>query len=95
MKTHNDMALKEWAIVCQALEEGKQTLLLRKEGVVEELPKTMEDAKLQAAVDILVAKYPPEVVAVYLNAFNDMNTAGWANLKAMLESDSRLQLGAA
>ncbi len=36
MKTHNDIALKEWAIVCQALEEGKQTLLLRKDGVVEE-----------------------------------------------------------
>jgi len=36
MNTHNDMAIKEWAIVCQALEEGKQTLLLRKGGVVEE-----------------------------------------------------------
>ena len=36
MKTHNDMALKEWAIVCQALEEGKQTILLRKGGVAEE-----------------------------------------------------------
>ncbi len=35
MKTHNDMALKEWAIVCQALEEGKQTILLRKGGVAE------------------------------------------------------------
>jgi NADPH-dependent 7-cyano-7-deazaguanine reductase QueF-like protein len=34
-------------------------------------------------------------VAVYLNAFNDMNQANWANLKTMLESDKRLQLGAA
>jgi hypothetical protein len=33
-------------------------------------------------------------VAVYLNAFNDMNEASWPNLKTMLESDSRLQLGA-
>ena len=28
-------ALKEWAIVCKALEEGKQILLLRKGGIME------------------------------------------------------------
>jgi hypothetical protein len=33
-------------------------------------------------------------VAVYLNAFNDMNEANWSNLKTLLESDARLQLGA-
>jgi hypothetical protein len=44
-------------------------------------------------VDGLLAKHPPEAVAVYLNAFNDMNEANWTNLKAMLESDTRLQLG--
>ena len=64
------------------------------EGVVDDLPKEMDDAKLKVAVDALVAKYPPEAVAVYLHAFNDMNEASWANLKTMLESDSRLQLGA-
>ena len=64
-----------------------------KEGVVEDLPETMDDAKLKAAVDGLLAKHPPEAVAVYLNAFNDMNQANWTNLKAMLESDARLQLG--
>lgn len=64
------------------------------EGVVEGLPAGMDDAKLKAAVEIVLAKYPPEVVAVYLNAFNDMNEAGWTNLKSLLENDSRLQLGA-
>lgn len=64
-----------------------------KDGVVEDLPASMEDAKLKSAVDVLVAKYPPEVVAVYLNAFNEMNEVEWANLKTMLESDPRLQLG--
>jgi hypothetical protein len=64
------------------------------EGVVEGLPAAMDDAKLKAAVEILLTKYPPEVVAVYLNAFNDMNEANWANLKSLLENDSRLQLGA-
>ena len=62
-------------------------------GVVDDLPKEIDDAKLKSAVDVLIGKYPPEAVAVYLHAFNDMNEANWANLKTMLESDSRLQLG--
>ncbi|HLP78072.1 MAG TPA: hypothetical protein VK327_14275 [Candidatus Paceibacterota bacterium] len=64
------------------------------EGVVEDLPKSVDDAKLRAAVDELLGKYPHETVAVYLNAFNDMNEANWPNLKALLESNTRLQLGA-
>ncbi len=65
-----------------------------KDGVVDDLPKDMDDAKLKPAIEALLTKYPPEAVAVYLNAFNDMNEASWANLKALLESDTRLQLGA-
>jgi hypothetical protein len=60
---------------------------------VEDLPAGVDDAKLKAAVELLLGKYPHETVAVYLNAFNDMNAAGWPNLKTLLESDSRLQLG--
>ena len=63
------------------------------DGVVDDLPSSMDDAKLKSAVETLVAKYPHEAVAVYLNAFNDMNQANWANLKTILESDPRLQLG--
>ena len=63
-------------------------------GVVDDLPKEIDDAKLKSAIETLLAKNPPEVVAVYLNAFNDMNEASWPNLKTMLESDARLQLGA-
>jgi len=36
MKLQNNMALKEWAVVLKALEEGKQTILLRKGGIQEE-----------------------------------------------------------
>jgi hypothetical protein len=36
MKMQNNIALKEWAVVLKALEEGKQTILLRKDGVLEE-----------------------------------------------------------
>jgi hypothetical protein len=68
--------------------------LEHKDGVVEELPKEMDDAKLKAAIDELLAKHPHEVVAVYLNAFNNMNEANWTNLKTLLESEPRLQLGA-
>jgi hypothetical protein len=63
------------------------------DGVVENLPAEMDDTKLKSAVDTLLAKHLPERVAVYLNAFNEMNEANWANLKTMLESDPRLQLG--
>src|SRR6201999_970288 len=62
------------------------------DGVVENLPESMDDAKLKGAVDILLSKSPPEAVAVYLNAFNDMNEANWANFKSLLEGDARLQL---
>jgi hypothetical protein len=64
-----------------------------KEGVVDDLPETMEEPKLRTAVDAILAKYPREVVAVYLNAFTEMNEVNWPTLDSMLESDSRLQVG--
>jgi hypothetical protein len=63
------------------------------DGVVEQIPPTVDDAKLRAAVDTLLAKYPPETVAVYLHAFNEMNEQEWPNLATLLNSDPRLQLG--
>ena len=64
-------------------------------GVVEDLPKSVDDAILAAALDTLVSKHPREVVAIYLNAFNDMNDALWPNLDARLQNDPRLKLGSA
>ena len=61
-------------------------------GAVENLPASVEDAALQSAVDGLLAKYPPEVVALYLHAFSDMNETRWANLDSLLEKDERLKL---
>jgi hypothetical protein len=63
-----------------------------KEGVVDELPDKMDVEKLKSAVDTLLGKYPQEVVAVYLNAFTDMNEVDWPSLKEMLAADARLQL---
>ena len=67
--------------------------IAHQEGVVEDLPPAMDDAKVRAAVEALLTKHPPEAVAVYLIAFNEMNEVEWPSLKTMLESDPRLQLG--
>jgi len=63
-------------------------------GAVENLPPSVEDAALQSAVDGLLAKYPPEIVVLYLHAFNDMNEMRWPNLDAMLQNDPRLSVQA-
>jgi hypothetical protein len=62
-------------------------------GVVEDLPEKVDDAELKQAVDLLLGKYPPEVVALYLHAFYSMNEANWPALDAMLHEDDRLALG--
>jgi hypothetical protein len=64
-----------------------------KEGAVDDLPATMPDEKLKPAVDKLLTKFPPEEVAVYLNAFDSMNEIRWTNLDTMLKEDPRLQFG--
>jgi len=69
--------------------------IAHKDGVVDDLPASMDDAKLRTAVDLLLSKYPREVAAVYLHAFQEMNEVSWPNLKTMLESDKRLELGGA
>ena len=60
-------------------------------GVVDDLPKTVEDSVLRSAVDTLLSQHPQEVVAVYLIALNSMNGENWSNLEALLKSDTRLQ----
>ncbi len=67
--------------------------IAHKDGVVDDLPESMDDARLGAAVEAVLARHPPEVVAIYLHAFYEMNEARWPNLRVMLESDPRLQLG--
>ena len=67
--------------------------IAHKDGAVDDLPGFIEDEKLKAAIDALLAKYPPEEVAVYLNAFYTMNDVRWPNLEAMLKTEPRLQFG--
>lgn len=63
-----------------------------KDGVVDDLPQSVEDEKLKSAIEGLLAKYPKELVAVYLHAFNSMNDPKWQLLEGMLKNDPRLQL---
>lgn len=66
------------------------------DGTVEELPAAPPKEKITEAVDLLVSKYPPESVAIYLHAFRDMDTSvQWPPLNDILNEDPRLQLGAA
>ena len=88
--------IRAWLVKKQApmlIEFLNALNIAHENGVVEDLPAAVEDAKLKAAVEKLLATFPHETVAVYLNAFNDMNAAGWPNLKTLLENDARLQLG--
>jgi hypothetical protein len=64
------------------------------DGVVEDLPKSVDDAALNSTIDMLFGKYEREVVALYLHAFNDMNDANWPELQKRFDTDERLLLGA-
>ena len=61
------------------------------EGMVDDLPESISDDALNAAVDLLIEKYDRELVAVYLTAFNASNENRWGNLDTVLAEDERLQ----
>ncbi len=63
-----------------------------KGSVQGDLPTELDAAKLDAAVDSLVATYPPKLVALYLHVFNIQVPEGWAVLSAKLANDERLAL---
>ena len=63
------------------------------EGMVDDLPNSIDDEQLKPAVDTLLEKYDSELVAIYLTAFNASNAERWNNLDNLLAEDSRLQFG--
>jgi hypothetical protein len=79
---------KQTALLCGFLDALG---IAHKDGTVDTLPDTVDDAKLRAAVDGALARHAAPVVAVYLNAFAGMNGAKWPLLDEMLRSDARLQ----
>jgi hypothetical protein len=87
--------LRGWLVKSEAdmLADFLNTLgIEHKNGVVEDFPKTVEDSKLNEAIEKLLSKYPHEKVIVYLHSFGAMNDAPWENLSKKLQEDKRLQL---
>lgn len=87
--------IRGWLMKSEAaiLKDFLDTLgIAHKDGAADDIPATVEDAKLKGAVDLLLGKHPREKVVVYLNAFDAMNEVSWPNLKDLLEKDERLQL---
>jgi len=60
-------------------------------GMVDEVPDSVEREVLERAVETVLAKFPQDVVAIYLHAFHEMNDPLWENLAKILETDTRLQ----
>ena len=86
--------IRGW-LLKQQLDMVKQFLdalgIEHEEGVVEELPGSVADDKLNAAIDTLLTNRDKEIVVLYLHAFHTMNDAGWNNLEELLANDERLQ----
>ncbi|MBT8043304.1 MAG: hypothetical protein KJO79_00005, partial [Verrucomicrobiae bacterium] len=62
-------------------------------GQVEgDLPENLDADKLQQAIDNLLEKNDPALVALYLHTFNLQTPDGWSSLAVALESDERLKL---
>jgi hypothetical protein len=64
------------------------------EGTVDDLPADMPKEKIVAAVERLLETYSAESVAVYLQAFNEMDSSvKWPALDEILTQEPRLRLG--
>jgi len=61
-------------------------------GTVDSLPSSPPKAELAKAIEGLVEKHDPAVVAVYLHAFQSMDEKGWEPLAELLAEDPRLAL---
>jgi hypothetical protein len=63
-----------------------------KGSVTGDLPKALDAAKLDTAVDALIESFDPKLVALYLHVFNLQTPGGWDSLTGKLAADSRLAL---
>lgn len=63
-------------------------------GVEGDLPETLAKDKVASGVAKVLAVHPGEEVAVYLHVFQLQQPGGWPEIAALLESDSKLALGA-
>ena len=62
------------------------------QGVVDQLPDSLDRDKLKKGIDDLFAKYPAGTVSLYLHMFQNQTPEGWAELKDALDNDPRITL---
>lgn len=63
------------------------------EGGVDDLPETLDAGRVASAVDALEAKYPAELVSVYLRVFQLQQPGGWPEIAEILANRPALALG--
>lgn len=90
------LALKEWSIVCKALEEGKQSILLRKGGILEYRNGFEVSQKIFLLYPTLEHQAGEYVQASYLQEFefqktNDVNIKETSNTIGILAKMEAIQ----
>lgn len=63
------------------------------EGAVDDLPESLDAKKLKKTVESLLGAHDPEVVRLYLNAFQLQRPGGWAEIAELIAGDDRLNYG--
>lgn len=61
-------------------------------GQVEDLPAAIEEDKASAAIQALLAAYPPRQVALYLHMFQMQRPEGWEGLTKAIEANPSVKL---
>jgi hypothetical protein len=95
LEVASDALLRNWLLKSHTdlLSDFLDSLKIKHDkGVVEELPPTVDDAALKAAIEGLLTKFSLEIVTIYLHAFHQMNETRWPNLESILKDDPRFQL---
>ena len=57
-----------------------------------DLPKALDDERLDAGIAKLLESNEPKIVSLYLHVFNMQQEGGWDNLGARLTSNPQLAL---
>jgi len=60
-------------------------------GCADNFPPQPDAAKLKKGVDLLLEKFDPKIVGVYLRTFNQIDETQWPALDEILSTDKRLQ----
>ncbi len=60
-------------------------------GCADTFPPQPDAAALKKGVDVLLEKFDPQIVSIYLRTFNQIDETQWPALDEILRSEPRLQ----